>query len=290
MKKGFSKILRIIAKPIMGKGVIDRYFPFLIGLFQSLYVRSQKEEVKTVSIPLGLSMSVFTRDIGVGLPLIVKGYYEREQTKHFLSELKEDDVVLDIGAHVGYYALLAGKIAKKGMVFAFEPDPDTASLLRKNIKLNGLTNVEVIEAAVSDKEGELRFNSQKFNKGESGVSLDQGNTMVKSITLDNFTKNRHLERVSLIKMDIEGGELMALRGGINTIKGNGIRLYTEYNPRSIINLRESPQNYLNEIIRLGFSIKQIIDESRGKIIPYSKETLDQTLKHTTYVSLFCRSA
>lgn len=285
MKNLTLKVLKSFTGKFMGKGIIDSYFPFLIPAFQTVYAHLQTEKIKKVSIPLGLSMYVFTRDIGVGLPLLLKGVYEEKQTQHFLYQLKEDDAVLDIGAHVGYYSLLAGKAAKRGKVYAFEPDSDSASLLKENIKLNKLTNIEVVPAAVADKDGFLYFESQEFNKGESSLSSEEKGYKVAAITLDNWAKN--IKKIDIVKMDIEGAEIKALRGGRNTLRKDGIRIYIEYNPRSILKLSEDPQAYLEELDKLGFKIEEIIDESKGKIIPYSKDSLHQTLRHTTYVTLFC---
>src|SRR5689334_14548427 len=84
---------------------------------------------------------------------ILGGTYEPEQTGHFIHFVRPGSTVLDIGAHVGYYTLLASMLAgDAGYVWAFEPEPHNAEFLRQHLAVNNCRNVHVEEAAVSDAE------------------------------------------------------------------------------------------------------------------------------------------
>jgi FkbM family methyltransferase len=287
LKKIPIKLLQQLSKLFLGKGFIDRFFPFLIPLFQKIYASLQQESIKTVTIPLELKFKVFTKDIGVGLPLIIKGQYEPKQTELFIQKIKEGDLVLDIGANVGYYTLLASKlVGATGKVISFEPDKENYSLLRENLILNDCKNVEIKEEAISDRNGLLAFNTEINNKGESAIS-ENGKDKVLSLTLDSFSSQIQF-LPSLIKIDIEGAEIFALKGGNNFFSSCiNLKLFIEYNPSSIKRLGNNPKLLIETILRLNFKIKQIIDESRSIILPYSEQNLEQVLKHTTYCNLFC---
>src|SRR4051812_14586680 len=91
-------VLNGIAKALAGRGLVDRYAPLLVRLFQYVYAELQRDHIRTVRIPLNCGLNVFARDIGVGLPLLVKGTYEPVETQLFLASLKAGDTVWDVGA------------------------------------------------------------------------------------------------------------------------------------------------------------------------------------------------
>lgn len=136
------------------------------------------------------------------------GTYEPEQTKLFAEMVKPGDVVFDVGAHFGYYTLLASKIVgPKGRVVAFEPSPGNLARLYRHIELNDRKNMTVLELAVSDHEGTARFETRTG----SGVGhlADDGPLEVKLTTLDSL---RDLPLPNVMKIDVEGAEVGVLTG------------------------------------------------------------------------------
>ena len=128
-------------------------------------------------------------------------------------------VVYDLGANAGYYAVIAARaVGADGQVFAFEPTPKLAERIRTNASRNNLTNLEVVEAAVSDADGEINFGIV----GELSVSNsiraaeDSGGLCVKAVRLDTFSVDKKLPTLMLI--DIEGAEIAALEGVLDTIR------------------------------------------------------------------------
>jgi FkbM family methyltransferase len=151
---------------------------------------------------------------------ILGGTYERQQTALFEAHVRPGMTVLDVGAHVGYYTLLAATLAgSAGRVVAFEPNPANARFLRRHATINGLCNVEVVEAGVADGEGTARFD---LGSGSGTGRLSQGGEIeVRTVGLDQFCAERGLEP-AVVKIDVEGGELDVLRGAT--------RLLTESRP------------------------------------------------------------
>jgi FkbM family methyltransferase len=136
------------------------------------------------------------------------GTYEPAQTQLFQELVKPGDVVYDVGAHFGYYTLLASKlVGEKGKVLAFEPSPNNLSRLYRHIEINARKNVEVLELAVSDHEGTAHFETRTG----SGVGhlAEDGPLEVKLTTLDRLT-NQPLPNV--MKIDVEGAEVGVLQG------------------------------------------------------------------------------
>jgi FkbM family methyltransferase len=128
------------------------------------------------------------------------------------------DVVIDCGANQGIYSCaFAALVGPKGRVLAFEPQPYAVEALRNNLALNGFRQVTVEQAAVSDREGDAALD---LSCGSTPASIvhDLGRTKVMRVrTTSLATAGAALDRLNLIKMDIEGAEYDALMGGKSLI-------------------------------------------------------------------------
>jgi FkbM family methyltransferase len=124
------------------------------------------------------------------------GAYDR-----VISRLGPEDVVVDGGANIGLFSMLAGKRAKQ--VFAFEPNPRNFALLTNNLVRNRCENVVPIRAALSDRVGE----SYLLGEGESSHLASHG-TRVQTLTIDSVTHGA----ATCVKLDVEGATMLAMRG------------------------------------------------------------------------------
>lgn len=147
---------------------------------------------------------------------IYLGTYEPEQTGLFERHVRPGDTVLDVGAHVGYYTVLSAVLAgPSGAVWSFEPNPTNAGFLRRHVEINGLAQVRVEQAAVSDAEGTARFD---FGTGSgTGHLSSDGAIEVRTVRLDDFCA-AHGIVPGAIKIDVEGAEAAVLEGGAKTIE------------------------------------------------------------------------
>ena len=146
---------------------------------------------------------------------ILNGTYEREQTLLFEQLLRPGGVVLDVGANVGYYTLLASVlVGDGGVVHAFEPEPRNAEFLRHHLRVNGVRNVTVQQAAVSDRAGTARF---EFGSGSGTGHLGESGTLeVRTLRLDDYCAEHGLVPTA-IKIDVEGAEMSVLFGARDTL-------------------------------------------------------------------------
>ena len=147
---------------------------------------------------------------------VLRGTYEPEQTAHFVRWIGPGATVIDIGAHVGYYTLLASMLAgETGSVWAFEPEPTNAEFLRQHMYLNHCSNVHVEEVAVSNSSGRARF---LCGKGSGTGHLDKSGDMeVRTVRLADFCAARGI-RPSALKIDVEGAEAEVLEGARDLIR------------------------------------------------------------------------
>jgi FkbM family methyltransferase len=138
------------------------------------------------------------------------GIYERALQTVVAREVKPGGVFYDVGANVGFYSLLASVLIGSGKVFAFEPLPKNICYLKRHLELNRTENVEVFEVAISDQIGALPFLAEETRA--MGRLERGGNCFVQSATLDALLQEGRIAPPDYIKMDIEGAELLALRG------------------------------------------------------------------------------
>lgn len=150
-----------------------------------------------------------------------RGDYEPLTTEIVRKYVGSDSISIDVGANVGVHSLTMSQGRK---VYAFEPEPSIARKLKANVELNGLKNVEIIEAALSDVDGSLTLYSadDKSNPNEGQASLIPGHfegrtkeVKVKVTTLDSMF--RDLGRLDFVKIDTEGNDMRVLLGGEKTI-------------------------------------------------------------------------
>lgn len=156
--------------------------------------------------------------------------YEPYETELILRQVKSGDVIVDIGANIGYYTVLfADKVGKSGKVIAIEPDPINFEILQKNIKENKLFNVVAVQAAVGSQTGELKLYKSKENFGDHKLYGGDKGEKVKVIKLDEFLKD---QKINLIKVDTQGWEPEVFAGAKKTIEKDLPIIFFEYSPAS----------------------------------------------------------
>ena len=152
--------------------------------------------------------------------------YEAENFEFLTSSCKPGSVIIDIGAHIGLFSVIASQVAgKQGKVYAFEPAPSTYSLLQKTLSINNSGNqIETFQKAVGGETGKITFfvsdgqadNSNSLVEYKSDRPLHGIDTEV--TTIDAFTKEKNLGHLDFIKIDVEGAEYDTLRGAVQTLK------------------------------------------------------------------------
>ena len=151
-----------------------------------------------------------------GRVLYVTGAYEPEVSGQITRLARPGDLVIDGGAHIGFFTLLASsRVGPTGRVMAFEPSSATAAILRKNVELNGCANVTIVQAALSDASGTaVLAQAATTETGQATLRpMDHAasRTTIRVAALDDVLTDQ-AQRVALIKLDLEGAELRALRG------------------------------------------------------------------------------
>jgi FkbM family methyltransferase len=187
--------------------------------------------------------------------------FEYFSSKIFLSRISNSKTILDVGANIGFYSILAQKTYPKCKVISIEPVKETFNLLKKNIKLNKTKNIKIYKIAASNK-----INIQKINITKSigcssfyktNFSEIEKTEQIITKPLDLIIKN---QKIDFIKIDVEGHEIETLEGLKNTFKKNpNLEILIEFNPNNQISANRNPKEILNKLINLNFDLYAIID-------------------------------
>jgi len=229
---------------------------------------------------------------------MLSGLYEPGTYALFKKVIKSGMVIVDIGAHIGYFTrLFSACVGKSGKVYAFEADPENFALLEKNT--SRLRNVERVQLAVADTRGVLQFYHYDDKSGAHStlpnvpLNYAKRELTVQATDLDSWLKQKGISRVAVIKMDIEGGESAALRGMQDTLKKAKV-LVTELAPAWVEAAGSAPLQFLQSIERLGFEIFAITENGLVKLSPVRSEGFRALLpkpangSHASeFINLYC---
>ena len=282
-------------------------------LFQHLWAGPDIIEIQ------GSKMYINVREKNLAMRRTFQTYalnliHEKSTTNLFKKVVKEGDVVVDLGANIGYFTLLvASLVGKKGKVYSFEPEPRNYDYLVKNIELNSYNNVFAIQKAVSDKNAKTKLFICPYDTGHHTIKQYEGIRdykpefltkeekfiEIETITLDDFFKDKE-RLIDVIKMDVEGAEMLALSGMDKIIRKNkNLKMFVEFFPLLIRKMGSSPEEFIRKlledyrfsvfVIGKDYSMAQASDKEYLKI-NNSNELLDLCQGEKGHVNLFLKKA
>jgi len=215
---------------------------------------------------------------------LLTNQHEAETVQQIDRLVRPGMTVLDVGAHVGYYSRRCARlVGESGRVIAFEPHPRTFRVLSHNV--NGCGNVTSLQLALAETEGTAELHDYLIMSASGSLHYDQAmielqrsqlttsdvapriahdfpvqTFTVRTMPADACLSEMGVERVDVVKMDIEGAEISALRGMRHTLVNSpGMALIMEYNPQALKAFGLQPEQALAEVLDLGFRQVQIIE-------------------------------
>jgi FkbM family methyltransferase len=173
--------------------------------------------------------------------------------------LKKDDVVLDVGANIGIYSLIAGKkIGAKGKVYGFEPADIAFEKFQYHIDLNGLKNIVPIKSGVSNYTGKAEFNicdDDAYNSlGDKPLKDIINKNTIEVVSIDDFVLQNNIKKVDIIKVDTEGAEFLVFQGAKKTLQKDKPTLFFEYNPTVTEGFENNSNDLLDLIYSFGYTL------------------------------------
>ncbi len=262
---------------------VTRSFPNLPGRWRIVRWLDQHEESfaalppKTVRFARGFRMRVSPVDEN-GRRIYMNGYQPQERlTRHFVRILHPGDCVIDIGANVGYYTMVAAKlVGPAGCVHAFEASRQTCAWLEANAALNPDANIHVHGQAVTDRCGQTEFFTATADRTGYSSIRDLGEqtaavATVPTISLDSMLSE--LPPTRLVKIDVEGAELLVLRGMRGLIERDQPHFILEIDDAFLRELGADAQQECDFLKEAGYELFRIV--AKGALQPLGEAPTDR---------------
>ncbi|PWU07776.1 MAG: hypothetical protein C5B47_05640 [Verrucomicrobia bacterium] len=217
-------------------------------------------------------------------PIYVGGCIEPNEFAFVHALLKEDMVMLDIGANDGLFSVLAAlQVGKQGRVLSFEPSPRELARLQANICLNDLGNVTIFAQAVTDQMGSAQLRISEYgHEGQNTLGnfvwnvRQTGTQTVETCCLDQVPEVRNLHRLDLMKIDVEGAEHKVLKGAKEVIQKFKPALLLELLDKALQFQGSSECQLIQHLLDLGYRIYDFSETS-------GQPALSNFKKHSTNI-------
>lgn len=270
--------------PVKSRNAIKSFYPvrmiyyFIIALLKTTFADVQ-----------GHKMFL---DAGDSIGLSVNQIYEPCVLEVVNKEIKKGDVVVDIGANIGYFTLIFARlVGDGGKVYAFEPDPVNFALLKKNVEINGYKNVVLIQKAVSNYDGVLKlYLSDKNPQDHRIYDWHDGRKFVEAqaVRLDEYFKN-YAGKIDFIKIDTQGVEGAVIEGAMAILQNNrDVKMVMEFWPRGESIFGTIPEEHLKSIVGLGFKLYDIDEQDKKtKELPVDRFLEKYTVGKDNGTNIFC---
>lgn len=191
----------------------------------------------------------FEHDYFIGRSLAGYGWWSKGEIDLFEKLLNKDSVVIEAGSNIGALTIPLARMAK--VVFAFEPQPENFYLLMSNAKRNNLDNIWARHTALGEKRGitTVPYLKEWSTITSGGIEIGHGHYPVAVECIDDFVEDLRIEKVDLIKIDVEGAEISVIKGAVKTIEKFRPILYFE-------NDRKANSEELLKLVKsLGYRVR-----------------------------------
>lgn len=219
--------------------------------------------------------------------ILLKGFYEKDETNmamKMISYLDTNSVIFDVGANLGWYGINIKKKLPESTVYFFEPIPETADRLRKNLELNDMKNCNVINAGLLNKNEDTKIYYDITESGASSLAdLREKSTtrhiLCKMQRMDDFVKDNGVSGLDFIKCDVEGTELFVYEGGRKTIDLYKPIIMSEMLRKWARKFNYHPNDIIDFLSELGYQCFVIVE---GTLILRKFDRVTEETVETNY--------
>ena len=196
----------------------------------------------------------------------------KEYNKHGF-QINKNDVIIDIGSHIGMFSLYASQYCSNGKIFSYEPSIKNFKLLKENVIDNNLKNIITNNLAVSNKNDHVNFYISSDNTAHSIHGTTEKSIQVKSITLKTIFDINKLDTCNFLKLDCEGAEYEIIESLPNEYFKKIKQIFIEYHFSETKNIEL--KNMIHKLENLSFKIiQESLEQGMGSIYATNKEFRD----------------
>jgi FkbM family methyltransferase len=222
--------------------------------------------------------------------MVLTGVHEDWEVRIFQEWLRPGMVVVDVGAHVGYYTVISAQgVGPTGRVVAFEPEPENRQLLRRNIAANRCGNVEVVPKAVMNQPGSVTLWLASGNLGGHRTTSSwagERSLAVEATSLDAFFA-REAVALDIVKIDVEGAEWQVWQGMQGLLRWQRIRrVFVEIWPEQLSHFGVTLEEWWRQIGAYGLQGCLIAEDQGGRLVPSSPAQVRARAQAREYAQVF----
>ena len=240
-----------------------------------LLADDERRRIVATGMGLRLYIDPFTH---LGRSIVAEDSYEQETVAIFNAELESGQVVLDIGANEGVFSALSGKIVgPNGLVIAIEPQSRLRDIIEINLRINGLFNFKIYQAAIGgDETQKMKINLYPtLNSGASSLlrqhKLSKKTEEISFVSIDTILKDSKLTKIDFIKIDVEGFEHLVIKQLLPYMqRGQVGKLLLDYHSSILQAFNINPIDIHNSIIASNMRVKIGNPKQLSSYILYEK--------------------
>ena len=275
LKTNIYKAFKSVTLPLYGSGIGSRWpLKQLYRIISISFTPNFEEVVKINECKMIVRTQRGKEAAGSGKLLLGKKY-DALQTELFKQTLKPGMNVIDVGANIGYYTLLAAKLVGIGRVWSIEPEPQNFNDLTRNVALNGFLNVTALNVAVGDRKGYTPLYVSAISAGTHST-VCTSNSSKTTISVEIRPLDDIIPRgtgIDLVKTDTEGGDFAVLRGAKRLISDNPKIVWVlEVWPEGLKQVNESIYSLLHLAKSHGFCSATMLNEWNGMSVSIDLES------------------
>jgi len=255
---------------------IRPYFEVADLLLNPIFEKVRLFEPVWTQVEPGIKMKLDPYDL-VSRKILEEGVWEPQSIQAVADHLSPKATFIDVGAHVGYYSLKAATlVGPNGHILSIEPNPQTLPKLRANIEASEAHAVSVWPVACAQSESTLQFfAAPESNTGESSLSKENASQegaaavpyTVQARPLDAIVKEAKLDRVDVIKIDVEGAEFEVLKGAANILDEYRPVLVIELMPNQLKSMGTSMDEVTRFLASHGYSMSRRLGNENFEWVP-----------------------
>ena len=262
-------------------------------LFRPIWIRTFINRIILKIIPtsvrIGNAVIMINPKDPIHSAALTFGVYEKFEIELMSKICSTGKVVVDIGAHVGLYTAIAGLgVGPSGRVFALEPDPVSFNYLQQTVKANKLANIQLVQAAASNKNDRSQLFASSTNRGDTRMYNNNNADcviQVETLKLDDYFDTQKISTIDIIKMDIQGFEGHAIEGMKEIIRRSPrLIILMEFWPTGLTSAGTDPIELLQQLENMGLKLYEI--KKQKNIIPIiDKKLLVSQLHGRRYANI-----
>lgn len=225
------------------------------------------------------------------------GNYEAEDSEMLYKLIGKDDVIFDIGGNIGWYTNHIAALLDKGIIYAFEPIPDTFNKLQRNVALNNFKNIRLNNLPFSNKVQTLTFYYSPLMSGASSSqnitnNADAIKVECTTATIDDFMRDSKISQLDFIKCDVEGAELLVFQGGIETIRQHKPIVFSEMLRKWAARFNYHPNDIIALFVGAGYACFTVRDGHLALLETVTEDTTETNFfflhkdKHAAQIKTF----